>query len=76
MGRSYNIDAYFIICRVGAERSEAPASGTKNDNYNFAWEFVLNVNVVIFINFINFTFPIIFEFSKKLIWPFSAPIHF
>ena len=23
---NYNIDAYFIICRVGAKRSEAPAS--------------------------------------------------
>ena len=31
MGRNYNIDAYFIICRVGAERSEAPASYFKTD---------------------------------------------
>ena len=32
MERNYNIDACFIICRVGAERSKAPASIYKNDS--------------------------------------------
>ena len=33
MGQNYDIDAYLINCRVGAERSEAPAS---------SWEMLRN----------------------------------
>ena len=68
--QNYNIDAYFIISRVGAERSEAPASiiyFKMNMNMSIKSQFTKRVDKLVKRNFTLYINSQLQCFAKSLI---------